>query len=110
MMAARSWSISRKRWAAYKPATIRYTDLATGSTLLGPRKGLSGSGPQRRDPMSELDLPPWQRWARFRFSVIGELLACPPEKGRLQRAIKRLARNTYQHPIDPDRRIALADL
>jgi transposase InsO family protein len=57
--------------------------------------------------MSELDLPPWQRWARFRFSVIGELLACPPEKGRLQRAIKRLARNTYQHPIDPDRRIAL---
>ena len=57
--------------------------------------------------MSELDLPPWQRWARFRFSVIGALLACPPEKGRLQRAIKRLARNTYRHPIDPDRRIAL---
>ena len=57
--------------------------------------------------MSELELPPWQRWARFRFSVIGELLACPPEKGQLQQAIKRLAQKNYRHPIDDDRRIAL---
>lgn len=57
--------------------------------------------------MSELELPLWQRWARFRFSVIGELLACPPEKGQLQKAIRRLAQNNYRHPIDADRRIAL---
>ena len=57
--------------------------------------------------MSELELPLWQRWARFRFSVIGELLACPPEKGQLQQAIKRLAQKNYRHPIDDDRRIAL---
>ena len=56
--------------------------------------------------MSELEVPMWQRWARFRFSVIGELLACPPEKGQLQTAIRRLSQNSYQHPIDPDRRIA----
>jgi transposase InsO family protein len=57
--------------------------------------------------MSELKLPMWQRWARFRFSVIGELLVCPPEKGQLQEAIQRLAQNSYQHPIDPARRIGL---
>ena len=57
--------------------------------------------------MSEFEEPMWQRWARFRFSVIGELLACPPEKGQLQKAIKRLAGKNYQHPTDIDRRIAL---
>ena len=49
--------------------------------------------------------PMWQQWARFRFSVIGELLSCPPDKGRLQKAIDRLARKSYQHPIDPQRHI-----
>jgi len=51
------------------------------------------------------DEPMWQRWAQFRFSVIGELLSCPPDKGRLQEAIDRLARKNYQHPIDPKRRM-----
>jgi len=55
--------------------------------------------------MSEPKVPMWQRWAQFRFSVIGELLSCPPQKGKLQKAIGRLARKTYQHPIDPNRRI-----
>lgn len=56
--------------------------------------------------MSELEVPLWQRWARFRFSVIGELLACPPERGQLQEALQRLAQNSYQHPTDPDKRIS----
>lgn len=55
--------------------------------------------------MSELQLPMWQRWAQFRFSVIGELLSCPPPGGQLQRAIGQLAQNSYQHPIDANRRI-----
>jgi putative transposase len=105
-MAALFASSSRKRWTAVKAAKIRYTDLTVGSTLFGSLEGHSGSGPKRRDPMSELELPLWQRWARFRFSVIGELLACPPERGQLQKAIQRLAENNYQHPIDADRRIA----
>jgi transposase InsO family protein len=58
--------------------------------------------------MSELEVPLWQRWARFRFSVIGELLSCPPERGQLQDAIERLAKNNYQHPIDPNRRVCFA--
>lgn len=57
--------------------------------------------------MNELQAPMWQRWAQFRFSVIGELLSCPPEKGQLQKAIRRLARKTYQHPIDPNRQIRI---
>src|SRR5512138_3923069 len=39
------------------------------------------------------------RWARFRFSVIGHLLAAPPKKGELASAIAGLAERTWQHPI-----------
>ena len=52
-----------------------------------------------------MQVPMWQQWAQFRFSVIGELLSCPPDKGRLQKAIDQLAQKTYQHPIDPERQI-----
>jgi transposase InsO family protein len=47
----------------------------------------------------------WQRWAQFRFSVIGELLSCPPPKGLLQQAISQLAQKNYRHPIDSNRLI-----
>jgi len=57
--------------------------------------------------MSKPQLPMWQRWAQFRFSVIGELLSCPPEKGQLQKAIARLAQKSYQHPTDPNRQICI---
>ena len=57
--------------------------------------------------MKSEKIPMWQRWAQFRFAVIGELLSSPPEKGQLQRAIERLSRQTYRHPIEADRRISL---
>jgi putative transposase len=40
-----------------------------------------------------------QRWAEFRFSVIGQLLAAPPSKGELAAAIAALADRTWHHPI-----------
>jgi putative transposase len=40
-----------------------------------------------------------EKWARFRFSVIGLLLAAPPHKGELAGAIAELAERTWQHPI-----------
>ena len=55
--------------------------------------------------MNETELPMWQRWAQFRFSVIGELLSSPPPKGQLQEALERLAQRTYQHPIDASRQM-----
>jgi len=39
-----------------------------------------------------------ERWAHFRFSVIGQLLAAPPGKGELAAAIKELAERTWRHP------------
>jgi len=39
------------------------------------------------------------RWARFRFAVIGPLLAAPPAYGELQLAFRRLAGSLWQHPI-----------
>ena len=57
--------------------------------------------------MSESDLPMWQRWAQFRFSVIGELLSSPPHKGQLQKSLQRLSEGTYQHPIDENRQIGI---
>jgi putative transposase len=44
-----------------------------------------------------------ERWARFRFSVIGGLLASPPEGGALQEALRDLAARTYQHPFTSER-------
>src|SRR5215470_1097523 len=40
-----------------------------------------------------------EKWATFRFSVIGLLLAAPPSKGELAGAIAALAERTWQHPI-----------
>lgn len=39
------------------------------------------------------------KWAHFRFSVIGGLLARPPKKGQLGQQIKKLAQKHYRHPI-----------
>jgi transposase InsO family protein len=39
-----------------------------------------------------------ERWARFRFSVIGRLLAAPPDKGALRAALEELAAHEWRHP------------
>jgi len=38
------------------------------------------------------------RWARLRFSIIGHLLAAPPEPGALHRALTELAARQWRHP------------
>jgi len=48
---------------------------------------------------SEAAIPRAQRWARFRFSVIGPLLSAPPERGQLHEELTRLASKSYRHPI-----------
>lgn len=40
-----------------------------------------------------------ERWARFRFAVVGPLLAAPPEKGALRSALRDLAAREWRHPI-----------
>jgi len=40
-----------------------------------------------------------ERWARFRFSVVGPLFAAPPKPGELRTALLDLARKTWTHPI-----------
>ncbi|MBT7892504.1 MAG: transposase family protein [Deltaproteobacteria bacterium] len=37
-------------------------------------------------------------WAQFRFSIIGGLLASPPEKGELKKELEQLAGQPYRHP------------
>ncbi len=39
------------------------------------------------------------RWARFRFSVIGSLLAAPPGEGELRSGLEALANRVYRHPV-----------
>jgi len=38
-----------------------------------------------------------RRWARLRFSIIGPLLAAPPEHGELAAKIAELAAQSYRH-------------
>ena len=45
------------------------------------------------------DGSPSERWAHLRFSVIGQLLAAPPPRGKLRGELKRLATQSWQHPI-----------
>jgi putative transposase len=40
-----------------------------------------------------------ERWAHFRFAVVGPLLAAPPAKGELQRALHALAEKQWRHPV-----------
>jgi len=40
-----------------------------------------------------------ERWAHFRFSVIGSLLAAPPARGQLQVQLEELAAKKWRHPI-----------
>ena len=40
-----------------------------------------------------------RRWAHFRFTVIGRLLAGPPDPGDLVRELTELAQKVWQHPI-----------
>ena len=39
-----------------------------------------------------------RRWAQLRFSIIGSLLASPPEQGELGAKLEALAAKIYQHP------------
>lgn len=40
-----------------------------------------------------------ERWAHLRFSVIGQLLAAPPEQGALKSALEALAARDWRHPV-----------
>jgi putative transposase len=44
-----------------------------------------------------------ERWAHFRFSVIGPLLAAPAARGELQPQLKELAAKEWRHPITGQR-------
>ena len=39
-----------------------------------------------------------ERWAHLRFSVIGQLLAAPPEKGALRAELAKLSAREWRHP------------
>ena len=51
---------------------------------------------QTRDPVSG-------RWARLRFSIVGQLLMAPPPRGGLKPAIEALAGQEWQHPVSGER-------
>jgi len=57
--------------------------------------------------MRDKSLPLWEKWARFRFSVIGGLLASPPEAGELQEQLRLLADRIYRHPVRPKESLRL---
>jgi transposase InsO family protein len=40
-----------------------------------------------------------ERWARFRFSVIGQLLSSPPPDGELKKELEALSDQVWVHPI-----------
>lgn len=55
--------------------------------------------------MQRQELPQWEKWGRFKFSVIGGLLSSPPATGELQARLRLLAEQVYQHPLCPGSRL-----
>lgn len=43
-----------------------------------------------------------ERWAQFRFAIVGPLLAAPPAPGELKAALAALAVKTWHHPISAE--------
>jgi transposase InsO family protein len=39
------------------------------------------------------------RWAKFRFAVVGSLLAAPPQRGELHSALVELSKKSWRHPL-----------
>jgi len=54
---------------------------------------------ERIRPMNSKTQSPVNKWALFRFSVVGGLLANPPAKGELRKELERLSHQIYTHPI-----------
>src|SRR3974390_2484366 len=54
-----------------------------------------------RHPMKEssTNARSHERWAHFRLSVIGPLLAAPPSRGQLQAQLQELAAQKWRHPV-----------
>ncbi|MBT3786242.1 transposase family protein [bacterium] len=48
---------------------------------------------------NEENLSRSETWAAFRLSVIGHLLASPPQRGELQTAILELSEREWEHPV-----------
>jgi len=48
--------------------------------------------------MSEETKATLKNWAHLRFSIIGPLLASPPQRGELQKELEALAARSYAHP------------
>ncbi|NMD19183.1 MAG: transposase family protein [Verrucomicrobia bacterium] len=40
-----------------------------------------------------------ERWAHFRFGVVGQLLAAPPSPGQLHQRLRALAAQSWRHPL-----------
>ena len=49
-----------------------------------------------------------ERWARFRFCVVGPLLSAPPLPGELRCALEELSRRDWRHPTREGEKIRLA--
>ncbi len=52
--------------------------------------------------MTKTHAPARLRWARLRFSVVGQLLTAPPEPGQLRTELEALAARSWEHPSTGD--------
>lgn len=49
--------------------------------------------------MNQNEEQDYNRWAVFRFSIIGPLLAAPPKRGKLRGELESLAAKSWHHPV-----------
>ena len=54
-------------------------------------------------PKNEANARTHERWAHFRFSVVGHLLSAPAARGELKLSLEELAAQEWRHPITGER-------
>jgi putative transposase len=75
-----------------------------GADFVGSAPTRGANSHRGTEAMKKDDSTPTRvRWARLRFSIIGPLLASPPESGELAAQLDGVASRTYVHPTTGDR-------
>src|SRR5574337_452654 len=82
------------------PAEDAPSPAPRGFVACAPSGGTAPVQPSRENFLSTPTDPPQRdALARLRFSIIGLLLAAPPEPGEVHGALATLAARTWRHPL-----------
>jgi transposase InsO family protein len=92
-------AVDALRLLAQHRARRRCPYLGSGGLLASLPAGEPTGNDGARMTANDPDMSDHVRWALFRHSVVGHLLAAPPKRGNLRSELAKLTTRQWQHPI-----------